>query len=100
MGSIFDGLNTALLHAVFDYHVNMVFNPCMSPKPDADLIATLGGPTRVADLLGLPKRGGAQRVQNWLYRGIPSAVKCKRPDLFMPELATPQPTTAQEGQGV
>lgn len=50
------------------------------------IITKLGGPTKVAELLGLEKHGGQQRVQNWLSRGIPSAIKVARPDLFMPEL--------------
>lgn len=50
---------------------------------DADLIRDLGGPTKVAELLGYDKAGGAQRVQNWLVRGIPAHVKVERPDLFM-----------------
>lgn len=54
---------------------------------DQKLIDDLGGPSKVAELLGLPKLGGQQRVQNWIARGIPSAVKVLRPDLFMPELA-------------
>jgi len=51
---------------------------------DAELIRSLGGPTKVAKLLGY-EVGGVQRVQNWLSRGIPSHVKVARPDLFMPQ---------------
>ncbi|MDP3228496.1 MAG: hypothetical protein Q8N13_11045 [Acidovorax sp.] len=54
---------------------------------DRELIAELGGPSKVAELLGLPKLGGQQRVQNWLARGIPSKVKIQRPDLFLRALA-------------
>lgn len=54
---------------------------------DAQLIKDLGGPARLAEQLGFPKKGGAQRVQNWLYRGIPSDVKLSRPDLFLKELS-------------
>lgn len=51
---------------------------------DAELIARLGGPTKVAEALGFDKaQGGTQRVQNWLARGIPAAVKLQRPDLFL-----------------
>lgn len=58
------------------------------------IVDSLGGPAKVAGLLGWPKHGGTQRVQNWLVRGIPSSVKVMRPDLFMPELvATPTETT-------
>ena len=52
---------------------------------DEELIDHLGGPAEVADLLGFDKKGGVQRVHNWKARGIPSAVKVARPDLFMPE---------------
>lgn len=51
--------------------------------PDWALITALGGPSKVAELLGYPKEGGVQRVQNWKGRGIPSRVKLQRPDLFM-----------------
>jgi len=57
-------------------------------EKDIQIITALGGPSKVAELLGLPKNGGQQRVQNWLTRGIPSAMKVDRPDLFMPELRT------------
>lgn len=50
---------------------------------DSELIDSLGGPTKVAELLGLDKRGGVQRVHNWKTRGIPAAVKLSRPDLFL-----------------
>ena len=56
---------------------------------DAQIIQRLGGPSEVARRLGYEvKNRGAQRVHNWLKRGIPSAVKVKHPELFMPELAT------------
>lgn len=51
---------------------------------DSELIESLGGPTKVAELLGLDKRrGGVQRVQNWIKRGIPSKVKVDHPELFL-----------------
>jgi hypothetical protein len=53
------------------------------------LIAAMGGPARVAELLGLQKHG-TQRVHNWTSRGIPAAVKLMRPDLFL----IPDPTRA------
>ena len=62
---------------------------------DKTIINSLGGPTKVALLLGLdPKNGGVQRVQNWLTRGIPAAVKIKHPDLFLrpPSDATAAPS--------
>lgn len=70
-------------------------------QADVDLIRALGGPSKVAELLKIEKRGGAQRVQNWLVRGIPSAVKVQYPALFMPELAMPthQPTAQGVANG-
>lgn len=53
---------------------------------DARLIDELGGPTKVARLLGYRERGGVQRVQNWKTRGIPARVKLANPDLFNVEL--------------
>lgn len=49
---------------------------------DSELIAELGGPARVCELMGIPKAGGIQRVQNWKTRGIPARIKLARPDLF------------------
>jgi len=54
---------------------------------DKKIISDLGGPSKVAELLGFKKPGGQQRVQNWLARGIPFQIKVERPDLFMPELS-------------
>jgi hypothetical protein len=64
-------------------------------NPDAKLIVDLGGPSKVAELLELKKRGSPQRVQNWMTRGIPSAIKVKYPHYFMPELAQSRTNTAQ-----
>ena len=52
---------------------------------DRDRIRALGGPTKLARLLGY-EEGGPQRVANWLVRGIPPKVKLERPDLFMAPL--------------
>ena len=52
-------------------------------KTDAQLINDLGGPTKVADLLGYARPFGVQRVYNWTTRGIPAKVKLERPDLFL-----------------
>ena len=55
-----------------------------SKQADAERIASLGGPAKVAELLGYDKAdGGVQRVHNWVTRGIPSRVKLDRPDLFL-----------------
>lgn len=51
---------------------------------DKDLIRSLGGSTRVAELLGLDKTaGGVQRVHNWKKRGIPAQVKLNHPQIFL-----------------
>ena len=50
---------------------------------DSELIAHYGGPSNLARLLGFPEKGGVQRVQNWISRGIPSAVKVQFPDLLL-----------------
>lgn len=61
-------------------------------QSDRQTIERLGGPAKVAELLGYEKSlGGTQRVCNWLVRGIPAAVKVARPDLFMPTLVTADP---------
>lgn len=67
-------------------------------KRDRELIERLGGATKVAELLGLERLGGVQRVHNWKSRGIPAAVKVARPDLFMSGSAFMQ--RAAEGANV
>lgn len=63
---------------------------------DAALIEALGGPAKVAEKLGYDKaNGGLQRVQNWITRGIPAAVKVERPDLFMPGVKVRRPAKAE-----
>ena len=57
-----------------------MFNPAMNDK---DRILQLGGPTKVCELLGFQKRGGAQRIQNWMTRGIPAKVKVEYPEIFL-----------------
>lgn len=52
-------------------------------KDDAARIKRLGGPARLAEILGYSEPGGTQRVHNWTKRGIPSFVKVERPDLFL-----------------
>jgi hypothetical protein len=70
-----------------DLCINMMFNfRVKSLNHDSRLIRDLGGPSKVAELLGLPAKGGPQRVQNWMTRGIPAAIKLKFPHWFMPEL--------------
>lgn len=52
-------------------------------KTDCEIIDGLGGPAKVAELLGYDKHNGTQRVHNWTTRGIPPKVKLERPDLFL-----------------
>lgn len=63
---------------------------------DKTLIDSLGGPAKVAELLGYDKDGGTQRVHNWTTRGIPAHVKVQRPDLFMRGLIKPKRKATQE----
>lgn len=49
---------------------------------DRDIIATLGGPVKMAIQLGYELPAGQWRVNNWVQRGIPSRVKVARPDLI------------------
>lgn len=71
-----------------------VYNAPMSNETktqlDADraLIQALGGPTKVARLLGLSELGSVQRVQNWTVRGIPPAVKLEHPQVFLRDLVS------------
>ena len=66
--------------------VNVWFTICVMHK-DSQLIAELGGPAKVAEMLGFNKRaGGVQRVQNWLTRGIPADVKLAHPSFFLKDL--------------
>ena len=53
---------------------------------DRELIESLGGPAKVAELLKYPKHGGVQRVQNWMTRGIPAQVKLDHPAIFLADL--------------
>ena len=54
--------------------------------PDAELIARLGGPAKLARALGYDTKDGksTQRVNNWRFRGIPEILRYKRPDVFGP----------------
>jgi hypothetical protein len=51
-------------------------------QTDTEIIKALGGPARVAELLGYTTYG-TQRVFNWLSRGIPAKVKLEHPHLFL-----------------
>jgi hypothetical protein len=51
--------------------------------PDSQIILAFGGPTALARKLGMdPAAGGVQRVQNWMTRGIPSAIKWDFREVF------------------
>lgn len=66
---------------------------------DKELIQQLGGPAKVAEMLGFTKPGGVQRVHNWTSRGIPASVKLRFPAIFLKQIpgmsasATPQSST-------
>ena len=48
-----------------------------------NIIDQLGGPSRVAELLGWKdKPGQVQRIHNWKARGIPARVLLDRQDVF------------------
>lgn len=79
------GLNALLIHAALTLTLNTVFNAGMD---DAQLIKDLGGPTKLAELLGYDKTsGGVQRVANWVTRGIPAKVKLDHPEIFLRPVA-------------
>jgi len=51
---------------------------------DRKIIENLGGATKVAKLLNYDLgKGGAQKVHNWITRGIPPKVKLEHPNLFL-----------------
>lgn len=71
----------------------------MRAMTDSELIQALGGPTRVAELLGLSDRGAIQRVSNWKRRGIPPRMRLDHPRVFALEgdgIDAPEPRAAQE----
>ncbi|WP_242684281.1 hypothetical protein [Paraburkholderia hospita] len=92
MARIVAEVNVLLLHVVFAFCLNMVFNERTMSKhsdiaADAQIIEDLGGPAKLAELLGYDKAaGGVQRIQNWKKRGIPASVKLAHPDLFLADL--------------
>lgn len=51
-------------------------------KSDAEIIEDLGGPAKVAKLLGYKPESGIQRVNNWKTRGIPATVRLSNLHLF------------------
>ncbi|GLC92344.1 hypothetical protein Tamer19_17520 [Cupriavidus sp. TA19] len=65
--------------------------PDASIAMDRELIDRLGGPAKVAELLGFDKKGGAQRVHNWKERGIPPAIKLAYPDVFLNQTKPDEP---------
>lgn len=70
--------------------LNAVFNIIMNDK---ELIAHLGGPAKVAEMLSFEKDGGVQRVHNWIERGIPPKVKLEFPHIFLTPEADAAPPT-------
>lgn len=56
--------------------------------PHAAIIDSHGGPTRVAERMGIvEQRGAVQRVSNWKSRGIPAEVRLTFPWLNAPASA-------------
>jgi len=59
----------------------------------AQTIDKLGGPKKVAELLGITVPGAIQRVSNWKRRGIPPAVLLQHHRIFRsliwPDVAAP-----------
>lgn len=51
-------------------------------KTDAEIIDELGGPAKVAEMLGFKPESGPQRVNNWKVRGIPADVRLKYLSVF------------------
>lgn len=64
---------------------------------DKELIMGLGGPAKVAELLGF-KKHGVQRVQNWTTRGIPAQVRLDHADLFPRQVITPNAQAEPAGE--
>lgn len=62
--------------------MNTTTKPRKPPHADAALIQGNGGARAVAEKLGASQ----QRVQNWITRGIPAAVKVQWPGMFLPNL--------------
>ncbi|QEE26382.1 hypothetical protein CS053_08635 [Rhodanobacter glycinis] len=59
--------------------------PTAQEHPDRALISALGGPVSVCRAIGIdPYPRGVQRVQNWMERGIPPAVRLAHLDIFGP----------------
>ena len=67
---------------------NLSFNGGMNKSTkyheDAKLIDALGGSSKLARRLNFDMPHGAQRVQNWKYRGIPEVLRLRRQDVFGP----------------
>ena len=51
------------------------------------LNSLVGQPELLSFLALIRPRGGVQRVQNWMTRGIPPKEKIARPDLFLLDLS-------------
>lgn len=67
-------------HSVYYLIHNLFSGGDMSINTDKEIIRTLGGSTKVAELLGFKNK---QRVQNWMSRGIPASIKLEYPHLFL-----------------
>jgi hypothetical protein len=61
--------------------------PDSETTADAHLIKSLGGPTKVAEMLNFEKPMGVQRVSNWTRRGIPYHIKVKHKEIFLSQFS-------------
>ena len=55
---------------------------CNFSMNDEQLIKSLGGPTKLARMLGYEGTAGSRRVHNWIKRGIPPRVKLENMAIF------------------
>jgi hypothetical protein len=73
-----------------------------APEPEGPLhednvlIEQMGGPARLAEILGY-SRNGVQRIHNWKKRGIPPAVKLAHPAIFLGRLRQRSALAASAG---
>jgi hypothetical protein len=77
-----------------DYELNILFNIDMHSQ--TNIIDALGGPKKVAEMLGLSREPGAiQRVGNWKRRGIPAQVLIDNPAFLRKVRAVTRETRKQ-----
>ncbi|MEQ4618464.1 MAG: hypothetical protein ABN482_10485 [Corticimicrobacter sp.] len=76
-----------------DFKLNAVFN--LSMNTPEHIIDRLGGPAKVAELMGLSgKPGQIQRISNWKRRGIPARVLLDFPHVFGDRVSEADPDSS------